>query len=94
MLKHKNKGSSFESFLQDEGILEEVTEVAVKRVVAFQIQEEMKRKNFTKTKLAREMKTSRSALNKLLDPGNDSGTIKTLHRAAMVLGKKLEIRLA
>lgn len=94
MAKHKNKGSSFDSFLQEEGILDEVTEVAVKRVVAFQIQEEMKRKHFTKTKLAREMKTSRSALDKLLDPSNDSGTIKTLLKAAMVLGKKLEIRLA
>jgi len=93
MARHKNKGSSFGSFLQEEGILDEVTEVAVKRVVAFQLQEEMKKKNITKTRLAREMKTSRSALNKLLDPDNDSGTIKTLHRAAMVLGKKLEIRL-
>lgn len=94
MAKHPNKGSSFDSFLKEDGILDEVTEVAVKRVVAFQIQEEMKRKNFTKTRLAREMKTSRSALNKLLEPDNDSGTIKTLHRAATVLGKKLEIRLA
>ncbi len=94
MTKHKNKGSSFDNFLQEEGILDEVTEVAVKRVVAFQIQEEMNKKNFTKTRLAREMKTSRSALNKLLDPDNDAGTIKTLHRAATVLGKKLEIRLA
>ena len=94
MTKHKNKGSSFDSFLQEEGILDEVTEVAVKRIVAFQIQEEMRKKNFTKTRLAREMNTSRSALNKLLDPDNDAGTIKTLHRAATVLGKKLEIRLA
>jgi antitoxin HicB len=94
MAKHKNKGSSLDSFLQEEGILDKVTEVAVKRVVAFQIQEEMRKKNFTKTRLAREMKTSRSALNKLLDPDNDAGTIKTLHRAATVLGKKLEIRLA
>lgn len=94
MAKHKNIGKGFDSVLQEEGILEQITEVAVKRVVAFQIQAEMKRKNITKTRLAREMNTSRSALNKLLDPDNDSGTIKTLHRAAMVLGKKLEIRLA
>lgn len=94
MARHKNKGSSFDTFLKEEDILDEVTEIAVKRVVAFQIQKEMKKKNITKTKLAREMNTSRSALNKLLDPDNDSGTIKTLHRAAMVLGKKLEIRLA
>lgn len=94
MARHKNKGSSFDSFLQEEGILDEVTEVAVKRVVAFQIQEEMKKKKFTKTRLAQEMKTSRSSLNKLLDPDNDAGTIKTLHRAATVIGKKLEISLA
>lgn len=94
MAKHKNIGKGFDSVFQEEGILEQITEVAVKRVVAFQIQAEMKRKNITKTRLAREMNTSRSALNKLLDPDNDSGTIKTLHRAAMVLGKKLEIRLA
>ncbi|MCF8052030.1 MAG: helix-turn-helix domain-containing protein [Desulfobacterales bacterium] len=93
MAKHKNIGSSFDVFLEEDGILQEAEEVATKRVVAFQIKKLMQQKNISKTKLAKEMKTSRSSLDRLLDPTNDAGTLKSLHRAARALGKKLEIRL-
>jgi antitoxin HicB len=86
-------GDSFDSFLKDEGILEQVEDIAIKRVIAFQLQEEMKKKNITKAKLAQQMKTSRSSLDRLLDPENEAVTFKTLKKAANVLGKKLIIQL-
>ena len=92
-MKHKNIGGSFDDFLKDEGILEEVEDVAIKRVVALQIREEMKKKNISKTKLANQMKTSRSALNRLLDPEDEAITFKTLKRAASALNKRLVIQL-
>ena len=92
-MTHKNVGSSFDDFLEDEGILEQVEEVATKRVVAFQLQEEMKKRNMSQKKLAQEMGTSRSSVRRLLDPRNESMTIRTLKRAAKTLGKKVEIRL-
>ena len=93
-MKHKNKGASFDSFLEGEGILEQAEDVAIKRVVAFQIQAEMKKRNLTKTELAQEMNTSRSSINRLLDPEDEAITFKTLKKAANVLGKKLVVRLA
>ncbi len=92
-MKHKNIGGSFDDFLKNEGILEEVEDVAIKRVVALQIREEMKKKNISKTKLANQMKTSRSALNRLLDPEDEAITFKTLKRAATALNKRLVIQL-
>jgi antitoxin HicB len=93
-MKHKNIGASFDSFLEDEGILEQAEDVAIKRVVAFQIQAEMKKRNLTKTELAQEMNTSRSSIDRLLDPEDEAITFKTLKKAANVLGKKLVVRLA
>lgn len=90
---HKNIGDSFDTFLEEGGILEHAEAVATKRLIAFQIKQEMERKNLTRAALARRMKTSRSALNRLLDPTNDSITVKTLQRAAKSLGKRIEIRL-
>jgi predicted XRE-type DNA-binding protein len=92
-MKHKNIGDSFDDFLESEGILEEVEAVATKRVIAFQLQEEMKKKNLTRTKFAQKMNTSRSSLNRLLDPNNEAITIKTLKKAANVLGKKVVLQL-
>ena len=92
-MRHKNIGGSFDDFLKDEGILGEVEDVAIKRVVALQIREEMKKKNISKTKLANQMKTSRSALNRLLDPEDEAITFKTLKRAASALNKRLVIQL-
>jgi antitoxin HicB len=92
-MKHKNIGDSFDSFLENEGILEQVENVAIKRVIAFQLQEEIKKKKITKAKLARQMKTSRSSLDRLLDPENEAVTFKTLKKAATVLGKRLLVQL-
>jgi DNA-binding Xre family transcriptional regulator len=92
-MKHKNIGASFDSFLDDEGIREQVEDIAIKRVIAFQIQAEMKKKHLTKSELAKKMNTSRSSLNRLLDPEDEAITFKTLKKAANVLKKKLVIQL-
>ena len=92
-MKHKNIGSSFDSFLEEEGVLEQIEEVAIKRVIALQIEQERKKRNLTKTKLAIEMKTSRSSLDRLLDPDNDSITLQTIKKAAGFLGKRVQLQL-
>jgi len=92
-MAHKNIGDSFDSFLKDEGILEKVEEVATKRVIAFQLKKELEKQQFTKAKLAREMKTSRSSVDRLLDPDSESMTLNTLKKAASVLGKKVLVQL-
>ena len=89
----RNVGSNFDDFLEEEGILEEVSAVAVKRVIAFQLAEKMSEKNLTKTELARRMDTSRSALDRLLDPENSSVTLQTLQSAANALGGRLNVEL-
>jgi hypothetical protein len=86
-------GSDFNEFLEAEGILEEVTAIAVKRVIAWQIEQEMKAQNLTKTAMAARMHTSRAALNRLLDETDTSLTLTTLASAASVLGKRLSINL-
>jgi DNA-binding Xre family transcriptional regulator len=89
----KNIGSDFDDFLKEEGVLEEVEQTAIKRVVAFQLRELMREKNLSKTAMAKQMKTSRSSLERLLDPTNRSVTLQTLARAATVLEKRLRIEL-
>ncbi len=91
--KHSPLGSSFDSFLQDEGIYEDSTLAATKRVLAMQITEEMERQNISKTKMAKQMHTSRSALDRLLDPECRSVTLQTLDKAARSLGRRLEVTL-
>lgn len=93
-MKNKHTGSDFDDFLEEEGILAESEAVAVKRVIAFQMQEMMKKKHLSKTELAKRMHTSRSALDRLLDPTNVSITLQTLEKAALALGKRLRIKLA
>jgi len=87
-------GSSFDDFLAEEALLEEATAVAIKRVVAWQIEQEMKTQKLTKTALANKMHTSRAALNRLLDETDTSLTLTTLTSAANALGKSLRIELA
>jgi DNA-binding Xre family transcriptional regulator len=87
-------GSSFDDFLAEEALLEETTAVAIKRVVAWQIEQEMKLQKLTKTALAAKMHTSRAALNRLLDETDTSLTLTTLTSAANALGKSLRIELA
>ncbi|HUX91461.1 MAG TPA: helix-turn-helix domain-containing protein [Gallionellaceae bacterium] len=93
MMKAKNIGSSFDDFLKEEALLDEATAVAVKRVIAWQIDKEMKSQNLTKSAMAKKMHTSRAALNRLLDATDTSLTLTTLSSAASVLGKKLRIEL-
>ena len=93
-MKKKNIGSNFDDFLREEKMLENAQAVAIKRVIAYQISEEMKQRKLTKTEMASKMKTSRAALERLLDPANASITLSTLERAATALGKKLRVELA
>ena len=92
-MNKKHIGSKFDDFLKEEKMYEQVQAAAIKRVVAFQIVEEMKKKNLTKTAMASRMKTSRAALERLLDPDNASITLFTLERAASALGKTLKVEL-
>lgn len=90
----KHIGSRFDDFLDEEGLLAEAEAVAVKRVIAFQLQEMMQQQRLSKTQLAKRMNTSRSSLERLLDPDNPSATLLTLERAARALGKRIRIELA
>ncbi len=90
---NRHIGSNFDDFLREDGILAEVEAAAIKRVIAFQVQQEMERHNLTKTDMALKMKTSRASLNRLLDPNNASVTLQTLERTALAVGKKLKIQL-
>jgi len=85
-MKNKYQGSNFEDFLQEEGLLAEAEATAIKRVPAFQIQKEMEEPQLTKTALAKLMNTSRSSLDRLLDPDNPSVTLVTMGSAAIALG--------
>jgi len=87
-------GSDFDSFLAEEDVLEETERVAIKRVLALQLFELMSEQDLSKAEMARRMKTSRAALNRLLDPENNSVTLQTMERAARVLGKHLYLTLA
>jgi antitoxin HicB len=87
-------GSSFDSFLEQEGILEEVEAVAIKRVVAWELEQAMRKQRKTKQAMAKQLRTSRSQLDRLLDPQNVSVTLDTIARAARALGKRLIIRVA
>jgi hypothetical protein len=89
-----HSGSSFDSLLEEEGILEEVEAVAIKRVLAWQLEQEMKRQQKTKQAMAKQLRTSRSQLDRLLDPRNASVTLDTMSRAARALGKRLIVRVA
>ena len=87
-------GTDFDRFLEEEGILHEVEIAAAKRVIAWQLAEMMKEQNITKSAMAGKMRTSRAVLDRLLDPENTGVTLKTLGKAAEVLGKKININLA
>lgn len=92
-MANKHIGSDFDEFLDGEGILEEAEAVAAKRVIAYQIAQEMERAHITKSELARRMRTSRPAVERLLDPSNRSVTLSTLERAAAAVGKRLKVQL-
>jgi DNA-binding Xre family transcriptional regulator len=93
MKKKGRVGSSFDDFLKEDGIYEEVTARAIKRVIARQLDALMRENHLTKTMLAKRMQTSRAQLDRLLDPDNESVTLGTLTRAAHAVGRRLRMEL-
>lgn len=89
-----NIGSDFNDFLAEEGILEEVQATALKRVIAFQLQKEMKDKGLTKLEVAKRMKTSRSQLDRILDPAVKTIQLDLIIRAAQCVGRRFTLTLA
>ena len=92
--KNPHHGSTLDSFLKGEGVLEQFRAAAVKEVIAWQISKAMKDKRLSKNKMAALMRTSRAQLDRLLDPEQGNVTLETLHRAAHVLGRELRVELA
>lgn len=92
-MNEKHLGTDLDDFLAEEGLLAGAEAVAIKRVIAYQIAQSMVEQNLTKTELARRMQTSRAAVDRLLDPENDSATLITLEKAALAIGKRLQFAL-
>jgi len=86
-------GDSFEDILKEQGIYEETTERAVKRVLAFELAEEMKARGITKVKMAEMLNTSRAQLNRLLDPDADNVTLSSLSKVAKMMGRSIHLEL-
>lgn len=93
MKKRIHRGGDFRDFLAEEGILEEVEELAMKKALALQLEKLIARNQITKTEMAARMKTSRAVVDRLLDASNPSLTISTLGKAARALGRKIQIEL-
>lgn len=93
-MRNKHTGTTFDSFLQEEGIRQEVETVAIKRVLAWQFKKAMSDQHKTKVHMAKELHTSRSQLERLLDPNKLSVTLSTISKAAKVLGKEVVIQLS
>jgi transcriptional regulator with XRE-family HTH domain len=92
-LSKKHIGSSVDDFLQEEGIFEEAQAQAIKEVVAWQLAEAMRKKNISKARLATLLKTSRTQVDRILDPSSDI-TLSSLQRAALVAGQTIEIKFS
>jgi DNA-binding Xre family transcriptional regulator len=86
-------GSSFDDFLREDGLYEEATLAATKRVLAEQLRRAMEKQHLTKAEMARRMHTSRSALDRLFDPKNENVTLQTLDKAAKAIGRRLMVVL-
>jgi hypothetical protein len=92
-MKNRHVGSGFDSFLEEEGVKEEVHAVAQKRVIAWQLEEAMRALGLTKVEMAERMKTSRTQVDRVLDPDNDKVRLDTIQRAAQAVGRELRIAL-
>lgn len=90
---NRNTGSTLKSLLREDGSYEETKNHAIKSVLAYKLEQEIKAQNLSKTRMAARMGTSRSQLDRLLDPDNEGVTLHTLKRAAMAVGMRLEIDL-
>ena len=93
MAENRHAGSSIDDFLREEGVLAEVQALAIKEVIAWQLDQAMKDRNLSKRKLAELMHTSRTQVDRILDPADGNVTIATLQRAAAVLGRKVNVEL-
>ena len=93
MIDSRHIGSTLEDFLREENRLEEARATALKRVLAWQIEQAMQAQRLTKTEMARRMHTSRTQLDRLLDPNNDKVLLQTMQRAAAAIGKQLNFEL-
>ena len=93
MADNKHRGSTLDSFLEEEGLLGEFQARAIKEVIAWQLAEAMMDRKLTKTALAALMKTSRTQINRVLDPSDGNVTIETLQRAAALLGRRVHLEL-
>jgi antitoxin HicB len=89
----KHIGTQLEDFLAEEGILEETTAIAIKEVIAWQLAEEMRKKKITKKRMAEMMRTSRTQLDRILNPKSGNATLETLQRAAKIVGRELRVEL-
>jgi predicted XRE-type DNA-binding protein len=92
--KRKHVGSDFEDFLREEGRLEEATAIALKRVIAWEIQRTMAKMNVSQAEMARRMHTSRAVIRRLLDSDDPSVTLNTISKAANALGRTVILKLA
>jgi DNA-binding phage protein len=93
MVRKQNIGASFDDFLEEEGLLEVCEEQAIKAILADQVKAAMESEGLTKTQMAQRMKTSRQALDRLLDPLNTGVTLQTMQRAASAVGRRLSLEL-
>jgi predicted transcriptional regulator len=93
MKKNKHLGSNFDDFLSQENLLEECTAGAVKFVLAQELQRKMEKEHISKSEIARQLNTSRTGVDRILDENNTSITLNTLGKIALFIGKKLEIKL-
>jgi antitoxin HicB len=93
MKNNPHAGSAFDAFLKADGLYEETRAIALKRVLAWQIESEMQKQHITKQAMARRMATSRSQLDRLLDPEKTGVSLETMQRAASVIGRELRVEL-
>ncbi|DAA95874.1 TPA: Fis family transcriptional regulator [Candidatus Gastranaerophilales bacterium HUM_9] len=87
-------GSNFDSFLEEEGLLQEADTIAIKRIIAYELEKKMASENITISSLAKELKTSRSAISRILDPENTAITLNTIEKIAKFLGKRIVFSFA
>ena len=92
-MKHKHVGSNFEDFLAEDGILEECRASAIKFKIAMELEKAIRNRKVSKAQIARQLKTSRTGVDRLLDPENTSITLNTMAKVANLLGKRIEFAL-
>jgi len=93
-MNEKCIGSNFDNFLEEEGLLQEADTIAIKRIIAYELEKKMASENITISSLAKELKTSRSAISRILDPENTAITLNTIEKIAKFLGKRIVFSFA